>query len=622
MRRFLVTLLTVLALPATASAATPWAGLQPVSGSRPAGLFVGMFAFRANDLAVNAAGDAAAAWVATDNKVYVARRPASGGWSEPVAITPDGTSASVGVSVAIDAAGDVTVLWASSTIYYTSTALAGAGFGTPQGVAASLGTITVPSLDIAMNASGQGVLAFSLNNTSGAAVAAVAATPGGMWTDFKAITGTDAGNTPRVAINTAGDAVATASRFSSGTYAAVGVFRNAGGTFSDPAVALEDIDQNSAPVPVIDSTRRVSVLVRNKPAAAVNPQGVIVVQRAANNQNFTATGAGDTAATGCTSGVTDYGGTLSVDAAGTVSAAYTCASTISVRTRPAGGSFGSPSVIGSTTTAPRLMMGTAPDGHTVLAVDDGTTDRAYRRPTSTSSFGTAEAFSDPEQAVRLEGLGVNDHGDAVALVGRPVGTPADATYDEFSSVLDTQPGTASIDGPATAAPGDLVTFSFVGADPFGGFTAAPAWTSSDGGSATNESFTRTFTTAGTYKIDVTRKDVGGFTASATKTLVVASPTATPTPGPSATATPTVSPSPTAGPTPTPTPAATKCVVPKLKGKTLAAARKALKQAHCKLGKVKKPKGNKKKLRVRAQTKKAKAKLKAGTKVGVTLKRKR
>jgi large repetitive protein len=64
----------------------------------------------------------------------------------------------------------------------------------------------------------------------------------------------------------------------------------------------------------------------------------------------------------------------------------------------------------------------------------------------------------------------------------------------------------------------------------------------------------------------------------------------------------------------------KCVVPKLKGKTLKKARKALKKAHCKLGKVKGPKG--KKARIKKQKPKPGTVLKAGSKVRVTTKRKK
>ena len=66
--------------------------------------------------------------------------------------------------------------------------------------------------------------------------------------------------------------------------------------------------------------------------------------------------------------------------------------------------------------------------------------------------------------------------------------------------------------------------------------------------------------------------------------------------------------------------ATKCVVPKLKGKTLGKAKSALIKANCKLGKVKKPKGSRgKKLIVKSTKPGAGAERAAGTKVGVTMK---
>ncbi len=72
------------------------------------------------------------------------------------------------------------------------------------------------------------------------------------------------------------------------------------------------------------------------------------------------------------------------------------------------------------------------------------------------------------------------------------------------------------------------------------------------------------------------------------------------------------------PTPTPTPAK-KCVVPKLKGKTLAAARRALVAASCRLGTVKRS-GRGRPGRIRAFKPKAGSVLAAGTRVNVTVNR--
>ena len=72
----------------------------------------------------------------------------------------------------------------------------------------------------------------------------------------------------------------------------------------------------------------------------------------------------------------------------------------------------------------------------------------------------------------------------------------------------------------------------------------------------------------------------------------------------------------AGP-PAPAPSSSvACVVPKLRGKGLKKAKRALKHAHCRLGKVRKPKGAEGALVVRSSSPGAGTKLGAGAKVGV------
>ena len=89
---------------------------------------------------------------------------------------------------------------------------------------------------------------------------------------------------------------------------------------------------------------------------------------------------------------------------------------------------------------------------------------------------------------------------------------------------------------------------------------------------------------------------------------VATPPATPAPTPT---TPAVTPAPTA--------VAANCVVPKLKGKKLADARKAIAQAHCALGTVKKVSSKRvKKGRVISQGARAGKSLSPGTKVSLVI----
>ena len=103
----------------------------------------------------------------------------------------------------------------------------------------------------------------------------------------------------------------------------------------------------------------------------------------------------------------------------------------------------------------------------------------------------------------------------------------------------------------------------------------------------------------------------------------AAPTGPPAPPTSAPAPSAQTPAPTTGTTPTtPSTPAAKCVVPKLKGKTLKQVKKALKKAHCRLGKVRRAKARPhkkaKKGTVLKQGKKPGKRLPAGTRIAVTL----
>jgi hypothetical protein len=119
------------------------------------------------------------------------------------------------------------------------------------------------------------------------------------------------------------------------------------------------------------------------------------------------------------------------------------------------------------------------------------------------------------------------------------------------------------------------------------------------------------------------------TASVTLTVTapVVAPLDPPTPSPTGGATPTPgpgSPSATATPAPTPTPGAARCIVPRLKKLTRAAAKKKLVTAGCRLGSVKVPRKLRKATRlvVSRQSPAAGNRVPVGTKVTLTLARRK
>jgi secreted trypsin-like serine protease len=102
------------------------------------------------------------------------------------------------------------------------------------------------------------------------------------------------------------------------------------------------------------------------------------------------------------------------------------------------------------------------------------------------------------------------------------------------------------------------------------------------------SVTTTFSTAGTHVVGLEASKPGGDRAVAHRNIVVAPAPPLPAPPPPTPPPPTAPTAPPAPPPPVdppPVPRVVRCVVPRLRGKTLAGARAALTRANCRLGTV-------------------------------------
>jgi hypothetical protein len=174
-------------------------------------------------------------------------------------------------------------------------------------------------------------------------------------------------------------------------------------------------------------------------------------------------------------------------------------------------------------------------------------------------------------------------GDAV--VGIPLGSSGGPTGVSVA-IYDAGPRISGPTGPHTVKLGTLATFKASASDPFSPVTKL-TW--SFGGSG--EQVSHKFTVPGTVTITVTATDAAGVKNTASLRITVKPP-------------------------------ANRCVVPKLKGKTLSQAKGALHKAHCTLGKVTKPRRPKhrklRKLVVKSSKPKAGTVLRKGAKVRLTL----
>jgi hypothetical protein len=208
---------------------------------------------------------------------------------------------------------------------------------------------------------------------------------------------------------------------------------------------------------------------------------------------------------------------------------------------------------------------------------------------------------------------INVTPDFISEPNWPLGIAVDGGIDPTTTTISCVPSTLSVgqqsactatvaDSASTSVPTGTVNFSGSGGAFFLGnpCTLAP---NADGGASCT--LGAELTTAGTQTITTTYSGNPVHEASSASTTLCAG-TATQC----------------GGKPPPPPPAALNCTVPKLKGKTLTQAGKLLKAAHCKLGKVTKPKvkkGHKQgKLVVGSSKPGAGARLTDGAKVAIKL----
>jgi virginiamycin B lyase len=223
----------------------------------------------------------------------------------------------------------------------------------------------------------------------------------------------------------------------------------------------------------------------------------------------------------------------------------------------------------------------------------------YWADTTDGEIGRALLAS--EGATNIEDNFINEPND-------PTGLAVDGGIDPTTTTVSCVPSTLSVgaqsactatvgDSASTSVPTGTVSFTASGG---AFFLGNPCTLTPDGGGQASCTLGGELTTAGTQTITARYAgDPVHEPSSATVSLCAGT-------------------SIQCGGKPPSPPAKPQCVVPKLKGKTLAQARAALKKAHCSLGKVKKPKHSHGTLHVSSSKPAAGKKLANGAKVAVTL----
>jgi PKD repeat protein len=181
--------------------------------------------------------------------------------------------------------------------------------------------------------------------------------------------------------------------------------------------------------------------------------------------------------------------------------------------------------------------------------------RAAVKPAGSNSFGGSQIISDQTRDTYDELIAVDENGDAV--VGMPLGSSGGPLGVEAAVYDASPPVIGALSGPTRIARGARGSFSTTATDAFSGVSLS--WSFGDGSAAASgASASHTFTRTGSFTVRVTATDTAGNSAARQITVTVSAPRLP------------------------------SCRVPKLKGKSLSQAQTLLRRAHCKLGKVHKP----------------------------------
>jgi hypothetical protein len=590
----------------------------------------------APSLATDGAGDDLVAYSLEDSStgfntylVYVAERTAAAGSSlrTPVVVSATGASDnSLYPSIGADAAGDVVVAWYDDGIVYTSTRAAGASAFTAP-VAISGDKLADPfaggaRISVAMDSAGNAIVVWSADAD-----------------------GTDQNN---------GDLLLGAVRPVAGSFASA--------SFGSPQTVYN---------PSADPNQLVT------PLGVVMGGGRAVVGYSANSIDYVSTWSASNATP---SSPTDLGGTtlcpgesvteiycgglsIAVDGSGDAIAAFESNDEVSDDTNvgvttlavdsETGGSWSGPATLaaGLYGSGPSGPIGAAmsPDGHGVVAwtettgtsASDATVQLAVE-DTAGGGFGAARSLDQATAYLATDGIDNSgnvlatwtqsstsstlysgtiamgstswDSESQVANQTSATGAPLQRTAADGNTALAfgasvsngvggtalqllgydaTGPTVSNLAVQATGHTGTSVSMSVaisgIGAvDP-----SDVSWDFGDGAQRTGLTTSHVFAQPKTYLVTVTATDVAGFTTAAHASIDITT-AAAPSPG-------------------------AHCIVPRLIGKTVPAAKRALTKANCRLGRVKKPTRKRHKtLHVVKQSVAPHSKKPKGTKVNIIL----
>lgn len=509
-------LLVAAALPGSASAAPTW--LAPTSLSVPE-----------NDskdpqLGVDRDGDTVAVWSAFDgtgNVVQAAERPAGGRWSSPLTISAPGAEAGE-PRLAVDAAGDAVAVWqnddGTDEVIEAVSRPAGGAWGAPIAISADGRDAESPA--VAIDPAGDAVAVWRRYDGADEIVEASTRSAGGVWQT--AIEVSEAGENayrPQVAIDGSGDAVAVwdrsdgvhtivqaASRPAGGSWGAVTNLSASGESAVEARVAIDPAGD------AVAIWQRSNGSVDVVQAAGRSPAGIWQqppedLSESAKDSSYPE---------------------VAIDGAGDAVAVWEALEggghyVIQSADRTAGRTWQAPvdlSPPNGYAGEGRIAVDAAGDAVAAWEFYEGTHNIAVAaaRPAG-GAWGAGAHLTAPGSEANELQVAVDPDGDAVAAWSLSEGSlpvVQAAGYDA------TGPQLRSLAIPSSGTVGAPLAFSVSPFDVWSG-PGTTSWSFGDGTTATGTGASHAFGGPGTYTVKVTSVDAVGNTSTATGTVTVPAP---------------------------------------------------------------------------------------------------
>jgi hypothetical protein len=527
--------LLILTLPQSAAAAPTWLAPKNLSASGNGGEL---------NVRVDAAGDAFAVWTRSGT-VQAAQRPAGGTWSAVQDISGSCIAAQA-VELAVSSAGKAVAVWecpkGGNTIVQATTRRPGGSWSAPHELSAPGHDAHVPQ--VALDRAGHALAVWTRSNGTDVIVQAALQRASGAWAAPETVSqpGFDV-DRPDVALDARGNGVAVWQSFDGSDSVIQAATRTAAGSWG-AFQRLSSPGNAERPHVGIDAAGE-AVAVWSFRSANVRVEAAV----------RSAGGGWDSAQTLSSPGADALQPWLAVNPRGNAIAAWRSfagrTSVIQTTSRRRGGAWSAVQDISPRSPdlgAPKIALDAAGNAVAVWRGLRSARERiqtarqpargAWSAPKLISS-GAAEADL-PDVALDAAG-----NGAAIWQSGNGVTwTVQAAGLDAAGPVL--RPRIAG-----QRIPQGRLTFSVSPFDVWSALRGSPHWVFGDGTSAHGRRVTHAYRNPGSYAVRVSQADAVGNASTITRRIVIAEP----------------------------------CVVPAVVGKSLAAAKAAIRRSHCRTGRV-------------------------------------